>query len=251
MFWRFKNSLFMLIALFPPFTFVPFAIMAYKVRSIKWLLTSIVYMVAFYAIFFERTPLTILTFIFSWGLGNIHLLVVKNEYLAKLEKINNKQDTEATIVTTAEPSPVFTPNNDYLEQIKNLNALIKDENIADQLAEMEKICANIFYYTKKHPEKEAQIQDFLNYYLPETIGLLQNYYELSQHSIKTANIDKAMQEIVDALTVVINSFNNLYNNLFADKVLNISTDIKVLKDILQQNGLVKNKYDDILIRKNV
>lgn len=248
MFWRFKNSLFMLIALFPPFTFVPFAIMAYKVRSIKWLLTSIIYMVAFYAIFFERTPLTILTFIFSWGLGNIHLLVIKNEYLAKLEAITNRQEALEDIPVT---SPKFLNNNEYIKQIQQLNNIIKDEQISKPLYELEKICANIFSYTEKHPEKKEQIQDFLNYYLPETIKLLENYYELSQHNIKTDNIQKAMNEILEALEIIIKSFNNLYNDLFADKVLNISTDIKVLKDILQQNGLVKNKYDDILTIKNL
>lgn len=251
MLWRFKNSLFMLIAIFPPFTFVPFAIMAYKARSFKWLLTSIVYLVAFYAIFFVRTPLTIITFIFSWLLGIIHLLVVKNEYLDRLEKISKNIPEEIVSQEFQKENPIFNDyNDDYINQIKSLNVSIDDALVTSYLNELESVTANILYYVKKHPEKQSQTQDFLNYYLPETISLLKHYQELSQISLKTDNIKKAMQEILDALDVITNSFSNLYNDLFAERVLNISTDIKVLKDILQQNGLTKNKYDDFFAKSS-
>ena len=60
--------------------------------------------------------------------------------------------------------------------------------------------------------------------------------------MRTGNILQAMDEITDVLAVIVEAFRNLYNKLYEDEALHISIDIKVLRDILIQNGLTKESH---------
>ena len=129
--------------------------------------------------------------------------------------------------------------NPYIEKMRQLNIAIEDESVSNYLDEMERICQNIFTYVEKHSEKESELKNLINYYLPETFSLLENYDELSEKELQTEEITRAREEITETLGMILKAFKNLYKKLLENQASKISVDIKVLKDVLTQHGLTE------------
>ena len=129
--------------------------------------------------------------------------------------------------------------NPYIEKMRQLNIAIEDESVSNYLDEMERICRNIFTYVEKHSEKESELKNLINYYLPETFSLLENYDELSEKELQTEEITRAREEITETLGMILKAFKNLYKKLLENQASKISVDIKVLKDVLTQHGLTE------------
>ena len=140
---------------------------------------------------------------------------------------------------TSTPKSSIPKVNPYIEKMRQLNIAIEDETVSNYLNEMEVICQDIFIYVEKHPERESEVKSFINYYLPQTFSLLEKYDDLSEKTMKTANIQQAMDQITGVLAVIVEAFKYLYNKLYENEATQISIEIKVLKNILTQNGLTK------------
>ena len=91
---------------------------------------------------------------------------------------------------------------------------------------------------EKNPNRESEIKDFVDDYLPKTFRLLQKYDDLSTRTLKTKNINHAMEEITQVLGVIVEAIKNLYDRIYENEALQISREVKVLKDMLAQNGLM-------------
>ncbi len=125
-----------------------------------------------------------------------------------------------------------------IEKMRQLNIAIEDKVISDYLDELEMICQDIFTYVEKNPNRESEIKDFVDDYLPKTFRLLQKYDDLSTRTLKTKNINHAMEEITQVLGVIVEAIKNLYDRIYENEALQISREVKVLKDMLAQNGLM-------------
>ena len=94
---------------------------------------------------------------------------------------------------------------------------------------------------KEHPEKLKQIRQFLNYYLPTTIKLMEQYVTLQNQSLKTENITEGMQKIEDLLDKVIIAFQRQLDALFEADVVDITADIRVMEQMMASEGLTNKK----------
>ncbi len=236
----------------PITTFLSFFIMGWRANSTKYFWTALFYLLTNLILIANGSTGLILM---NWIIGLVHFGVENEEYnlllnQAKLEE-NREEPRQIEDVITIEVSKndiASTPEssvpkvNPYIEKMRQLNIAIEDETVSNYLDEMEVICQDIFIYVEKHPGRESEMKSFINYYLPQTFSLLEKYDDLSEKNMKTANIQQAMNEIMGVLAVIVEAFKNLYNNLYENEATQISTEIKVLKDILTQNGLTKESH---------
>ena len=86
-----------------------------------------------------------------------------------------------------------------------------------------------------------QIRQFLNYYLPTTIKLMEQYVTLQNQSLKTENITEGMQKIEDLLDKVIIAFQRQLDALFEADVVDITADIRVMEQMMASEGLTNKK----------
>ena len=106
-----------------------------------------------------------------------------------------------------------------IADIRRLNDEIPDERISAQIDLIERLTAQIFDCVRKNPKKLSQIRQFLNYYLPTTIKLMEQYVTLQNQSLKTENITEGMQKIEDLLDKVIIAFQRQLDALFEADVV--------------------------------
>ena len=128
-----------------------------------------------------------------------------------------------------------------IADIRRLNDEIPDERISAQIDLIERLTAQIFDCVRKNPKKLSQIRQFLNYYLPTTIKLMEQYVTLQNQSLKTENITEGMQKIEDLLDKVIIDFQRQLDALFEADVVDITADIRVMEQMMASEGLTNKK----------
>ena len=128
-----------------------------------------------------------------------------------------------------------------IADIRRLNDEIPDERISAQIDLIERLTAQIFDCVRKNPKKLSQIRQFLNYYLPTTIKLMEQYVTLQNQSLKTENITEGMQKIEDLLDKVIIAFQRQLDALFEADVVDLTADIRVMEQMMASEGLTNKK----------
>ena len=136
---------------------------------------------------------------------------------------------------------VIYPGKRAIADIRRLNDEIPDERISAQIDLIERLTAQIFDCVRKNPKKLSQIRQFLNYYLPTTIKLMEQYVTLQNQSLKTENITEGMQKIEDLLDKVIIAFQRQLDALFEADVVDITADIRVMEQMMASEGLTNKK----------
>lgn len=160
-----------------------------------------------------------------------------NIIVEEARKAEPVKKPEAINTGNTELDEVLTMAMKYMNKLAVLDASITAGEIDNTVQELVVVCKQMFDYIKKTPKKIPQIRTFLNYYLPTTIDLLENYDELSRQPVKGDNIKSAMKKIEDSMQAILKAFQKELDNLYQDKALNIEVDIEVLQNVMNQNGM--------------
>ncbi len=131
---------------------------------------------------------------------------------------------------------------EYIRRIREINDEIPGEDISNKLYRLENVCARIFEHIEEKPEKLSDIRKFMNYYLPTTLKLVEAYHEFSVQPVQGDNITSAKNEIEETLDDISSAFEKMFDKLFEDDALDISTDISVLSTMLAQEGLLEDEF---------
>ena len=124
-----------------------------------------------------------------------------------------------------------------VSEMRRLNDSIKDAKISAQITHLETTTSKIIGAVVEKPSKLPQIRKFMNYYLPTTLKLLNAYDRMDAAGVSGANIDGTKGKIGDMLDTVCVAFSRQLDALYGEEALDISSDIKVMEQMLQQEGI--------------
>ncbi|MEA4965754.1 MAG: 5-bromo-4-chloroindolyl phosphate hydrolysis family protein [Oscillospiraceae bacterium] len=130
----------------------------------------------------------------------------------------------------------------YLEKIHSANDAIPGESVSEMLYRLEDVVRRIFEQVKSHPQQIPELRRFLDYYMPTTLKLVETYQQLDAQQVAGENIQKSKDEIEKTLDTINHAFENLFDSLFANTAVDISSDISVLKTLLKQEGLTDKDF---------
>ena len=156
--------------------------------------------------------------------------------------MNEYTETQA-VQPEEKPQEAISRNDRILRQIRADNDLIADVEVSRKIDRIEELTRKIFAILEQRPEKEPQLYNFMNYYLPTTLKALESYARLEAQGIETAAIREAKQKINHALDELADGYEKQLDKLFADDVVDITADIDVMRKMLQKDGL---KEDEIV-----
>ena len=124
-----------------------------------------------------------------------------------------------------------------LRRIRSVNDAIANREISDKIDRIEELTAKIFRLLEERPEKAGELRSFMNYYLPQTLKILESYSKLEAQGIEGENIAEAKQKIEAMMDKLVDGYETQLDKLFADDVLDISADLKVMESMLEKDGL--------------
>ncbi len=130
-----------------------------------------------------------------------------------------------------------------ISEMKRLDEAIEDEKISQDIRRLETVCQKIFDQVKADPGKLPQIRQFMDYYLPTTLKLLNAYDRMDSTGVVGENISGTKEKVEDILGTIVTAFEKQLDGLFGADALDISTDISVLEAMLAREGLAGEKME--------
>ena len=157
---------------------------------------------------------------------------------------HNKQDQKAQpkpveelpLSGNGEADAVIAKGQEMLHTIRAENDAITDEVLSGQMDELERLCVQIFTTVAEKPQKAGQISKFMNYYLPTTLKMLANYRTMDQRGVSVTDMTEARSTLIRGMGMVLTACQKQLDNLYKDTMLDVSTDIDVLEQMLKRDG---------------
>lgn len=132
-----------------------------------------------------------------------------------------------------------------LENLRRANDAIPDPEISANLDRMVNAGQQIFKELGRDPRKIALVRRFMNYYLPTSEKLMEQYQVLMNAGTKGENVTTAMKTIESSLGLAANAFEKCADNMYRDDEMDIDAEIKVMQTMLTGDNLIKTEMNDI------
>ena len=142
-----------------------------------------------------------------------------------------------------EVDELLEKGREMIADIRRENDLIPDSSLSEKLDVLENRCAEIFRAVYDKPNRVSQIRKFMDYYLPTTLKMVRGYRMLDERGITGQDAVYARNRIDDALLVVLQGCEKMLDKLYQDDVLDLTTDIDVLEQMLKRDGLSESDLD--------
>ena len=130
---------------------------------------------------------------------------------------------------------------DYLKQLADIKAQIKSLDVVAKISHMEVLAARIFVCASEHPESISRTDKLFKYYFPSVMKLLNVYEDMEKQPIQGENIQKSKREIEESLDTINQALEKLFDEMFQNVAMDISSDIQVLEVMLKQDGLTEDE----------
>lgn len=125
-----------------------------------------------------------------------------------------------------------------LDMINELERSLESTSISRHISEISKTITKILNFVEEHPDKARQLKKFMDYYLPTTVKLINNYSQYKQNP-NGKNVEQGLSKIETIMSTVEKAFKSQLDNLFEDKTLDLVSEINVLDTMLKTEGLVE------------
>lgn len=130
-----------------------------------------------------------------------------------------------------------------LSEMRRLDDAIEDEKISADIRRLETVCGKIFGQVRDDPAKLPRIRQFMDYYLPTTLKILNAYDRMDSTGAAGENITGTKEKVENILGTIADAFEKLLDGLFGAEAMDISTDISVLETMLAREGLTGERME--------
>ena len=122
-----------------------------------------------------------------------------------------------------------------LRQIRELNDRIADEALSAKIDRIEQVSGRIFKAIEDDPAKKGASGTFLNYYLPTTLKLLENYADFEETGVSGENLSQAKSRIEATMDSIVAGFEHQLDELYRTDAMDIDSDIRVMETMLRRD----------------
>uniref|UniRef100_UPI003F4BBD8B TM2 domain-containing protein n=1 Tax=Brachyspira catarrhinii TaxID=2528966 RepID=UPI003F4BBD8B len=147
------------------------------------------------------------------------------------ENYNNQENTEENIT--------IDKALEYYRLIDKAVISIKDYNFSEKVKKLNHLFKSIIDKSSSFKRNEKAIKELdkmLQYNIPTTLKLINSYIDLS--SSNTSNLNNVKADIIESIESVIIYLNKVLENIQRDDIIDITSDIDVLKAGLKKDGYV-------------
>ncbi len=139
----------------------------------------------------------------------------------------------------AEVNRQITEGLEAMRKLREANVALTDPGITERLDRMEHAAGKIFESLERNPRQAMEVRKFMNYYLPVSVKLLDQYRTLEGTGLGTENITKSKAAVENSLDMIATAFEKQVDNLYRNTHLDITTDIQVLETMMASEGLTQ------------
>ena len=128
-------------------------------------------------------------------------------------------------------------------QIFDISKQLEDRELIANVQDICNTSNKIIDTLSKNPGKLSQVNNFINYYLPVTIKILQRYDEIENQKLNSEESQKFMKSVRDMIAKIKEAFQ--LNNMYQAEIIDTDAELKVFEEMLKSDGFL----GDINIKK--
>lgn len=130
-------------------------------------------------------------------------------------------------------------------QIFDISKQLEDRELIANVQDICNTSNKIIDTLSKNPGKLSQVNNFINYYLPVTIKILQRYDEIENQRLNSEESQKFMKSVRDMIAKIKEAFHEQLNNMYQAEIIDTDAELKVFEEMLKSDGFL----GDINIKK--
>ena len=167
----------------------------------------------------------------------------QEEILRRQEEERRRREEASKIPLTGnqQADNVILKGQEMLNTIREENIVITDETLTAQMNTLSDKCYQIFRTVSDEPAKAPHVRKFMNYYLPTTLKVLANYRLMQQRGVSYQDMSQARDSAVRCMDMVLTACQKQIDALHKENMLDISTDIDVMEQMLKRDGYIDNE----------
>ncbi len=156
----------------------------------------------------------------------------------RAEEERARREAASKIPLTGDPTAddVITKGVEMIKTIQTENSAIPDAKLSAQMAQLCSKCEQILRTVSETPSKAPQARKFINYYLPTTLKILANYRTMQNRGVSYQEMHTARETTVRGMDMILTACQKQIDNLHRENMMDISTDIDVLEQMLKRDG---------------
>lgn len=134
------------------------------------------------------------------------------------------------------------------ELANKMNDIINKLENPEIIKDAKKICDTsnkIIETVQKNPNKIKNIRNFLNYYLPVTIKILERYDEIENQKMNTESTKKFMSSVEEMIKKIKEAFEEQLSNIYQTEMVDTDAELKVFESMLKSDGFLDEIDFDI------
>ena len=112
----------------------------------------------------------------------------------------------------------------------------------DNILKIKDLTDKILRKYEDEPENHESYEKFIEYYLPKTVSAIGHYHTLCSLNNLDSEELRIKKQFEDSLALMAEAFENIFNRVSTEGLLDISTDVTVLENILKQEGLTDSDF---------
>lgn len=133
--------------------------------------------------------------------------------------------------------PLYQQSSDAFTQMAAAYAAVDEPEFRSRINELMLVTDRILQTVKENSSELPKVKKFFSYYIPTTLKLIETYRQMSGPGMTGENIAGTKQKINEMLDIASQAYAKQLDSLFADRALDIETDIDVMNQILAREGL--------------
>ena len=149
------------------------------------------------------------------------------------------EPVEVPVTGNTAADEMIRKGQEALRELREDNADILDPELTRQMNTLEEKCGQIFKTVAEEPQKAPQVRKFMNYYLPTTLKMLASYRRLQSRGVSPKELAKHRATLKRGLDMVNTACQKQLDNLYKENMLDITTDIDVLEQMLKRDGFIE------------
>lgn len=136
----------------------------------------------------------------------------------------------------AELSRRLNEAEEDFKKIEKAVQKIHDLNVRNLAQELQRTASDILVYLETHPEKITLARQFIDYYQETAASLLLKYVELQDTCLDTDEVRKLKADTAHALTVLKGAFEQQFQKLMRNEMLDMDAEIRLLKKTVEMES---------------
>lgn len=185
--------------------------------------------------------------------ASLHLLLGVGTFLSILAALaayiagliifrRRKKNTDAVQivsggVTQADLRKTLEEGSRKLNEMRSYGMRIRNPEVKRKVYDICGVVERIYENFKKDPKDIKAAKQFLSYYFDAVINILRRYTELSDQPNQSDEVKASLAKAEGILDSIKAAFETQLGKLLSDDVLDLETEIKVLKNMITMEGL--------------